>query len=186
MALASWPVRKYKSVFFRYSISTKSFRKWPVLKQLKTGTAQDAVGNQGGRGTKYKLISIRKKSQSIGTFLPLKFWVIWAYDYPLSSAECSCTPIWEYTQPLDFKKVLFLPLNSRWYLSPLSLFMRGLLCCYPPFFFVLIVWPGQGTVDWTWQICFWWHNFQLCHFRSRTYSIIVIVTTWTLQVGVVL
>ena len=123
MALASWPVRKYKAVFFRYSSSTKSFRKWPVLKQLKTGTVEAAVGNQGGRGTKYKLISIRKKSQDIGTFLPLKFWVIWAYDYPLSSAECSCTPNLEYTQPLDFKKVLFLPLNSRWYLSPLSLFL---------------------------------------------------------------
>ena len=43
----SWPVRKYKAVFFRYSISTKSFIKWPVLKQLKTGTVEAAVGNQG-------------------------------------------------------------------------------------------------------------------------------------------
>ena len=76
-------------------------------------------GGESGRRTIYKLISIRKKSQVIGTFLPLNFWVIWAYHYLLSSAEC--TPNFEYTQPLDFKKVLFLPLNSRWYLSPLSL-----------------------------------------------------------------
>ena len=140
-------------------------------------------GGESGRRTIYKLISIRKKVKLSGHFY---HWNFGSSGHMITCSALQSTPIWEYTQPLDFKKVLFLPLNSRWYLSPLSLFMRGLLCCYPPFFFVLIVWPGQGTVDWTWQICFWWHNFQLCHFRSRTYSIIVIVTTWTLQVGVVL
>ena len=66
-------------------------------------------GGESGRRTIYKLISICKKSQDIGTFLPLKFWVIWAYDYPLSSAECSCTPNWEYTSPWTLKKCCFAP-----------------------------------------------------------------------------
>ena len=98
-------------------------------------------GGESGRRTIYKLISIRKKSPRYRDIFTTEILGHLGYDYPLSSVECSCTPNFEYTQPLDFKKVLFRPLNSRWYLSPLSLslFMRGLLCCYPPFFFVLIV-----------------------------------------------
>ena len=105
-------------------------------------------GGESGRGTKYKLISIRKKSQVIGTFLPLNFWVIWAYDYPLSSAERSCTPNFEYTQPLDFKKVLFLPLNSRWYLSPLSLFLWEVYYAAIPLSFLYLLYD-QAKGQWT-------------------------------------
>ena len=186
MALASWPVRKYKAVFFRYSISTKSFRKWPVLKQLKTGTAEDAVGNQGGKLFINWLVFVKKVKLS-GLFY---HWYFGSSGHMItrSALQSVVVPLsGSIPSPWTLKKCCFSPWTPGgiYHLS-LSLFMRGLLCCYPPFFFVLIVWPGQGTVDWTWQICFWWHNFQLCHFRSRTYSIIVIVTTWTLQVGVVL
>ena len=41
-------------------------------KTVKKGD-RGSGGGESGRGTIYKLISIRKKSQVIGKFLPLKF-----------------------------------------------------------------------------------------------------------------